>query len=93
MEPGRPRGQPKTGGRKKGVPNKTTRQVKESLQEVFDRLGGADGLMSWAESEPTEFYKMWVKLLPIQAAEHVPDNKPIEVVIKRAERKPVDGDD
>jgi hypothetical protein len=39
----------------------------EVMDEVFDRLGGADGLFEWASSSPEnlkEFYKLVAKRLP-----------------------------
>ncbi len=56
----------KTGGRTAGTPNKTTVAVKAALEEAFDRLGGVDSLVTWAQSEPTEFYKLYAKLLPAE---------------------------
>ena len=38
--PGRPRGQPKTGGRKKGTPNKVTGDLREWLAGFLDRNRG-----------------------------------------------------
>ena len=52
------------GGRKKGTPNKTTTTVKEALQKAFKDLGGVGALTQWAKGEPTEFYKLYAKLLP-----------------------------
>jgi len=54
----------KTGGRVAGTPNKTTSHVKEALIEAFEGMGGIESLRAWAEAEPTEFYKLWAKLLP-----------------------------
>ena len=34
--PGRPKGTPKTGGRKKGVPNKATVEAKQACAEIVD---------------------------------------------------------
>lgn len=56
----------KTGGRAKGVQNKATREVKEALISAFEELGGVDGLVEWGKKNQTEFYKLWVKLLPAQ---------------------------
>jgi len=53
-------------GRVKGVPNKATKAVKEALQEAFDKLGGVVALTEWAKVEPTEFYKLWAKMLPTE---------------------------
>lgn len=54
----------KTGGRVKGTPNKATKAVKDALVEAFDELGGVPALVAWAKSDPTEFYKLWTKMLP-----------------------------
>jgi len=54
----------KAGGRQKGTPNKTTASVKEALQKAFKELGGIKALTEWAKDEPTEFYKLYCKLLP-----------------------------
>jgi len=61
----------KTGGRTKGTPNKTTHAVKSALIAAFDKLGGVVELTSWARSNPTEFYKLWSRILPQEIhAEH-----------------------
>lgn len=51
-------------GRPKGSPNKTTIAVKQALIEAFEKMGGVDRLAEFAEEEPGEFYKLWVKILP-----------------------------
>jgi hypothetical protein len=51
-------------GRPKGSLNKSTKAVKEALEEAFDELGGVDSLVQWARRDPGEFYKCWVKMLP-----------------------------
>lgn len=66
-------------GRAKGVPNKSTKAVKEALQEAFDGLGGVPSLIEWAKSEPTEFYKLWTKLIPteVKAELTMPQGYPV----------------
>lgn len=54
----------KTGGRKAGTPNKTTVTVKEALQAVYRDRGGNNALLIWATDNPTEFYKLWGRMLP-----------------------------
>lgn len=55
----------KTGGRRKGTPNKTTCVVKDALRLAFQGIGGPDALTSWAKKNPYDFYtKLWIKLLP-----------------------------
>lgn len=56
----------KTGGRKKGTPNKLTAAVKAALDEAFAELGGVPGLVKWGKKNQTEFYRLWIKLLPTE---------------------------
>lgn len=55
-------------GRKPGVPNKTTAAVKEALQLAFEGTGGVPALIEWVEGNRTEFYKLWIKMLPTEIA-------------------------
>lgn len=56
-------------GRPKGVPNKVTKTVREAFQAAFEELQKRKGLGvaldEWAEMNPTEFYKLAAKLIPI----------------------------
>ena len=61
----------KTGGRKKGTPNKVQRTVRESLISVYDRLGGDEAMLAWAAENPEEFYKHWIKMLPTEVKQDV----------------------
>lgn len=67
-------------GKPKGAVNKSTRIVKEVFADVFDKLQTSPeakekkaDLENWALSNPTEFYKLSSKLIPIQLAGD-PDN-------------------
>jgi hypothetical protein len=62
-------------GKPKGAVNKSTRIVKEVFADVFDKLQGDKkaNLLKWAKANPTEFYKLSAKLIPIQLAGD-PDN-------------------
>ena len=45
-------------GRPKGSTNKIPRRVKEDIIEVFEALGGTDGMLNWAladDKNKTEF--------------------------------------
>lgn len=55
-------------GKPKGAVNKTTKQVKEVFAEVFAKLQShkTAKLEKWAAENPTEFYKLAAKLIPIQ---------------------------
>lgn len=59
----------KTGGRVAGTPNKTTVAVKDAMEHVYATLQKDSGkthghFTEWAEGNPTEFYKLYAKLLP-----------------------------
>lgn len=51
-------------GRPKGSVNKSTAAVKDALNAAFQGMGGVDRLQTWAQANETEFYKLWVKMLP-----------------------------
>lgn len=61
----RPKGSPKLGGRQKGTPNKATVAAREAFQLAFDEIGGGKALASWASANPTEFYKLYGRLIPV----------------------------
>lgn len=52
-------------GRPKGALNKVTTAAKEAFRLAFDKMGGTDALAAWAAENPTEFYKLYAKLIPI----------------------------
>lgn len=51
-------------GRKKGVGNKQTVAVKQCLINAFEEMGGWQNLTKWGMENPTEFYKIWSKMIP-----------------------------
>jgi len=60
----------KTGGRKKGTPNKNTIIAKDMIAEVAERLGGTDRMVKWAKEDPRNESAFWTtiypKMLPLQ---------------------------
>lgn len=61
----------KTGGRRKGTPNKLTASIKGAFTEAFDRRGGVDALVRWAGDNETEFYKLCARLIPTEVQAQV----------------------
>ena len=51
-------------GRKKGSKNKITKDLKAAYLEAFDKRGGVQGLLDWAEKSPDAFYNQVSKLFP-----------------------------
>lgn len=56
----------KTGGRKKGVPNKLTGQLKDMILTALDQAGGVKYLKKQSEDNPVAFMTLVGKVLPLQ---------------------------
>lgn len=54
----------KTGGRKKGTPNKTTLTLKEGILEAYEKSGGVEYLLGIAKKDPKTFCALLAKLIP-----------------------------
>ncbi len=52
-------------GRKKGVPNKLTSDVKAMILEALSKAGGVDYLLAAALTNPTAFMTLVGKVLPL----------------------------
>jgi hypothetical protein len=72
----------KTGGRKRGVPNKLTTGAKEVIAQVAENVGGVARMTKWVresnENERVFWSSIYTKLLPLQVA----GDKPIHRVSK-----------
>jgi hypothetical protein len=70
---GRPKGTPKTGGRKKGTPNKISSALKEAILEAAEKAGGEDGIVGYlvgqAHANPAAFMSLLGKVLPMTIAD------------------------
>lgn len=65
------KGQPKTGGRQKGSPNKLTKALKEMILEAAERAhpeGTVAYLVQQAQTNPTPFMALLGKVLPLTVA-------------------------
>lgn len=58
----------KTGGRKKGTPNKVNAAVKEAILNAFNEVGGESYLVRVAEDDPKTFCTLLGKVLPMEIA-------------------------
>lgn len=54
----------KTGGRQKGTPNKLTQDAKEAIEFVAQGLGGADGMLAWAQEDKVNERIFWSNIYP-----------------------------
>lgn len=62
----RPKGTPKTGGRKPNTPNKFTSELKDMILQALDGAGGVTYLQKQANASPTAFLTLVGKVLPLQ---------------------------
>lgn len=74
----------KTGGRKKGTPNKVTTAFKEAVLDAFNQMGGTDALLTWGMQNQTEFYKIAARLIPAESSVAVSgaDGGPVAVTFR-----------
>lgn len=50
--------------RRKRGPNNVTYDCKTSIMSVYNALGGAEGMLKWAQRHQTEYYNILAKILP-----------------------------
>lgn len=62
----RARGAPKSGGRRKGTPNRLTADVKQMVVDALNGVGGVKYLMAQAAANPAAFMVLVGKVLPLQ---------------------------
>lgn len=79
----------KTGGRKKGTPNKIGLSLKDGILEAYQRAGGVEYLETIARLDPRTFCALLAKVLPTQLTGG--DGAPIRIeVITGIDRAPDD---
>jgi len=69
-------------GRPKGQPNKISSLAKDNIIAVFDKLGGVDKMVVWAEEHQTDFYRIYARLMPIQVEGTGEDGAVIIKIVK-----------
>lgn len=55
-------------GRPKGSYGETGRAVQAAMLAAFEGIGGTKTFTAWAKDNQTEFYKLWARQLPLEAA-------------------------
>ena len=53
-------------GRAKGTPNKTTKAIKDAVQEAFEKAGGVAYLVKLANDDPRTFCGLIGRVIPLQ---------------------------
>jgi len=69
---------PARAGRMKGIPNKTTVQVKEAILNAFEQCGGTSYLVMVALTDPRTFCTLLGRVLPTEISG--PNGGPIKVI-------------
>jgi hypothetical protein len=82
------KGDPKTGGRQVGTPNKATALLKDAILQAATLAGGKDGLVGYLQARaidtPGPFLSLVGKVLPMQVDAGV-DGKIIVQIIQMAD--------
>lgn len=48
---------------------KVTTKARDNLDKAFDLMGGVAALVVWGRQNPTDFYRIWSRLIPREVAE------------------------
>lgn len=75
-------GKSKTGGRQFGAPNRLTGAFREAVPYVYNGLGGHQAFLEWAQENPTEYYRIAARLIPIEL--HSEEDRTVRVIIETA---------
>lgn len=55
-------------------------QARQDLAEAFDLIGGVAALVVWGRQNPSEFYRLWAKLIPANAPKET-ESLPLETLL------------
>ena len=69
----------KLGGQKSP---KMVAAARENLTLAFDLMGGVPALVAWGRKNPTEFYRLWSRLIPKESVE-VSATLPLEALLAK----------
>ena len=61
---------PKSGGRRRGTPNRLTTDLREMVLAALDKAGGQEYLVRQANENPKSFLALLGRLLPLQVGGH-----------------------
>ena len=61
---------------------KTITAARENLTLAFDLMGGVPALVVWGRKNPTEFYRLWARLIPKESVE-VSATLPLETLLAK----------
>jgi hypothetical protein len=78
----------KTGGRKKGSLNVTSRSMKETVISTLEWLQSQprSNMRAWAYENPTQFYQIAAKLIPTEVSASVEISGVKQIIIEPASK-------
>lgn len=65
---------------------KVTAAARDNLAMAFDLMGGVPALVVWGRANPTEFYRIWARLIPKESAEST-QALPLETLLSKLASK------
>ena len=75
------KGKPKTGGRKKGVQNKSTKALKEITFGALDEAGGQEYLTKVAYADPKTFLSLLGKFVPSEIKAQIDGGRLLKITV------------
>jgi hypothetical protein len=54
--------------------------ARDSFQAAFEKIGGAEALAAWALDKPTEFFRLFARLIPLTGEGAGSDPMEVEIV-------------
>jgi hypothetical protein len=76
-----------TNARKAGSKSpKIMSQARSDLAQAFEIMGGVPALVVWGRANPTDFYRIWAKLIPTNAKEETAA-LPLETLLEKLASK------
>jgi hypothetical protein len=61
-------------------------KARDNLSLGFDLMGGVPGLVRWGRKNPTEFYRIWARLIPKEAVDAT-TQQPLENLLEQLASK------
>lgn len=62
---------------------KRVTEARENLSSAFDLLGGVTALVAWGRKNPTEFYRIWARLIPKEVPVDASKTLPLETLLDK----------
>ena len=75
------------------VPREVKRaRVVNAFQDAFEMIGGVPRLALWADTHPTDFFKLYARLLPVEASQRGSQANEERTVVHALPPGPLDTD-